>query len=79
LLSALRQQRLTDHHDAYRLIRGGNLVNVTSLFYLVPIVTALLDYVLLGHTLAIASVLGMAGILSGLALVFAQPRSSRTQ
>lgn len=27
----------------YRLIRGGNLVNVTSLFYLVPIVTAVMD------------------------------------
>lgn len=32
----------------YRLIQGGNLVNVTSLFYLVPPGTALLDYLLLG-------------------------------
>lgn len=28
----------------YRLIRSGNLVNVTSLFYLVPVVTVILDY-----------------------------------
>ena len=28
----------------YRLLNQGNLVNVTSLFYLVPVVTALLDF-----------------------------------
>ncbi|HIE0190923.1 TPA: DMT family transporter, partial [Serratia marcescens] len=33
----------------YRLIQRGNLVQVTSLFYLIPAVTALLDYLLLGH------------------------------
>ncbi|KAF0813515.1 hypothetical protein IGB42_01866 [Andreprevotia sp. IGB-42] len=57
----------------YRLIRGGNLVNVTSLFYLVPVTTALLDYVFLGNALSVQSVLGMVAILGGLMLVFARP------
>ncbi|MBO9353566.1 EamA family transporter [Bordetella petrii] len=60
----------------YRLIQTGNLVNVTSLFYLVPGVTALLDYLLLGNRLAPLSLAGMAAILAGLALVFrAAPRA----
>ncbi|MBF8161884.1 DMT family transporter [Ectopseudomonas hydrolytica] len=54
----------------YRLIRAGNLVNVTSLFYLVPLVTALLDYLLLGNLLSPSAMAGMAAILLGLALVF---------
>jgi drug/metabolite transporter (DMT)-like permease len=62
----------------YRLIRGGNLVNVTSLFYLVPIVTALLDYGVLGNTLPLLSVIGMGAILAGLALVFSKRAAVRT-
>ncbi|WP_223161926.1 DMT family transporter [Salinicola endophyticus] len=54
----------------YRMIRQGNLVNVTSLFYLVPIVTALLDYLLLGNALSPLAILGMGAILGGVALVF---------
>ena len=54
----------------YRLIAAGNLVNVTSLFYLVPPVTALLDYLVLGHQLSASSLAGMAAVLAGLALVF---------
>jgi drug/metabolite transporter (DMT)-like permease len=54
----------------YRLIRTGNLVNVTSLFYLVPVVTAALDYLLLGNRLGPLSLTGMSGILLGLWLVF---------
>ncbi|HTJ92255.1 MAG TPA: DMT family transporter [Pararobbsia sp.] len=61
----------------YRLIRGGNLVNVTSLFYLVPIVTAVLDYAVLGNTLPWLSLAGMAAILAGLALVFTRPSVPR--
>ncbi|MFC3284575.1 DMT family transporter [Litchfieldella rifensis] len=57
----------------YRLIQAGNLVNVTSLFYLVPAVTAAMDYLFLGNALSMLSLLGMAGILLGLALVFRQP------
>ncbi|WP_244158345.1 DMT family transporter [Salinicola socius] len=54
----------------YRMIRQGNLVNVSSLFYLVPIVTAVLDYLLLGNALSPLAILGMAAILGGVALVF---------
>lgn len=54
----------------YRLIQRGNLVQVTSLFYLIPAATALLDYLLLGHALAALSLLGMAGIVLGVMLVF---------
>ena len=54
----------------YRLIRSGDLVNVTSLFYLVPIVTAGLDYLFLGNKLGPLSLTGMGGILLGLWLVF---------
>lgn len=59
----------------YRLIHSGNLVNVTSLFYLVPGGTALLDWLLLGNRMAPAALAGLATILLGLALVFrSRPR-----
>ncbi len=54
----------------YRLIQRGNLVNVTSLFYLVPAVTVAMDYVFLGNRPAPLSLVGMGLILAGLALVF---------
>ena len=54
----------------YRLIQGGNLVNVTSLFYLVPVVTVVLDYLLLGNAMPALALLGMLAILAGLMLVF---------
>lgn len=54
----------------YRLLSQGNIVNVTSLFYLVPVVTALLDFLILGNKLPIAGLIGMASILLGLLLVF---------
>jgi drug/metabolite transporter (DMT)-like permease len=54
----------------YRLMQRGNLVNVTSLFYLVPVVTALLDDVVLGHRLSPVAMAGMGMILLGLAVVF---------
>ena len=60
----------------YRLIAAGNLVNVTSLFYLVPPGTALLDYLWLGNRLSAASLIGMAGVLAGLALVFRAGRAT---
>lgn len=60
----------------YRLIAGGNLVNVTSLFYLVPIVTALFDYLLLGNKMPLLTMLGLGIILIGLAIVL---RSARRQ
>ena len=54
----------------YRLIRAGNLVNVTSLFYLVPVVTAAMDYLFLGNSLSGSALVGMLAILLGLLLVF---------
>ncbi|MFH6597226.1 DMT family transporter [Ectopseudomonas khazarica] len=56
----------------YRLIQAGNLVNVTSLFYLVPVTTGVLDYLLLGNRLSAHALVGMAAILLGLTLVFRQ-------
>ncbi|NYT37777.1 DMT family transporter [Allopusillimonas soli] len=53
----------------YRMIRGGNLVNVTSLFYLVPLVTVLLDFLVFGNALSTYGLIGMAGILCGLWMV----------
>ncbi|SEO34144.1 DMT family transporter [Acinetobacter sp. yr461] len=54
----------------YRLLSQGNIVNVTSLFYLVPIVTALLDFLILKNKLPLAGLIGMIAILLGLILVF---------
>ncbi|WP_248745048.1 DMT family transporter [Pseudomonas sp. MWU12-2037] len=54
----------------YRLIARGNLVNVTSLFYLVPAVTAVMDYLIFGNRLAVLSMLGMGLIIVGLVFVF---------
>lgn len=56
----------------YRMIRSGNLVNVTSLFYLVPLVTVILDYLLLGNAMPTLAIAGMVAILAGLVLVFQQ-------
>lgn len=54
----------------YRLLNQGNLVNVTSLFYLVPVVTALLDFLILKNKLPLPGLIGMLAILLGLLLVF---------
>ena len=60
----------------YRLIHAGNLVNVTSLFYLVPIGTAILDRLVLGNPLSAPALAGMAAILAGLAVAFRSLRSA---
>ena len=54
----------------YRLLNQGNLVNVTSLFYLVPVVTGLLDFLIFKNKLPLAGLIGMIAILIGLTLVF---------
>lgn len=59
----------------YRLIARGNLVNVTSLFYLVPGVTAAMDWLLLGHRMSAFALAGLAMIMAGLVLVL-RPRNS---
>ena len=56
----------------YRLIARGNLVNVTSLFYLIPAVTALLDWLILGNPMSPIAMAGLTAIIAGLALVFRQ-------
>lgn len=58
----------------YRLLNSGNIVNVTSLFYLVPVITAMLDYLLLGNALPWSGIVGMAAIIGGIMLVFRAPR-----
>jgi drug/metabolite transporter (DMT)-like permease len=58
----------------YRLLSAGSIVNVTSLFYLVPVITAVLDYLLLGNTLPWSGVAGMGAILLGVMMVFQTPR-----
>lgn len=60
----------------YRLIQRGNLVNVTSLFYLVPAGTAALDWLFFGHRMAPLALAGMAAIVLGLAVVFRSPAAS---
>ena len=57
----------------YRLIAKGNLVNVTSLFYLVPAVTAVMDLLIFGNRLAPLGLLGMGLIVVGLLFVFRKP------
>ena len=52
----------------YRMIATGNLVTVTSLFYLVPVVTALLDWGIFGHRPTALAVAGTGAILLGLRL-----------
>src|SRR5262245_7787395 len=58
----------------FRLIQTGNLVDVTSLFYLVPIGTAILDRCVFGNALSAQAAAGMAAILAGLAVVFSPSR-----
>ncbi|CAM4031239.1 DMT family transporter [Mesobacillus zeae] len=53
----------------FYMIQKGNLTKVTSLFYCVPPLTALLDYFIYGHKLSIASIVGMGIIIVGLILV----------
>jgi drug/metabolite transporter (DMT)-like permease len=56
----------------YQLIASGNLVNVTSLFYLVPGETALLDWALLGNAMTIQMLTGLVLVIGGLMVAFRQ-------
>ena len=58
----------------YRLIRAGDLVDVTSLFYLVPVGTAVLDLLIFNTVPAPLALAGMGAILGGLALVLRKPQ-----
>jgi len=56
------------------LIHSGSAVNVASLFYLVPLSTALIAWLLFGETLPLISLLGMALAVGGVYLTtFSQP------
>jgi len=51
------------------LIRHGSAVNVASLFYLVPPVTALIAWALFGETLSVVSLSGLVVAVTGVALI----------
>lgn len=53
----------------YRLIARGNLVNVTSLFYLVPGVTAAMDWAILGNPMSALMIGGLGLVVAGLLIV----------
>ncbi len=54
----------------YYLVRAQNLVNTTSLFYLVPCVTVAMDYVFLGNAFSSPSLVGMFMVFMGIFMVF---------
>ncbi|MEI4508895.1 DMT family transporter [Sphingopyxis sp. CCNWLW253] len=54
----------------YRLIARGNLVNVTSLFYLVPGVTAAMDWLILDNPMSGYAIIGLSLVVVGLLAVF---------
>lgn len=58
----------------YSLLNRGNVVNITSLFYLVPIVTVLLDYLIFGNQLPNFGVISMILIIMGIIIVFYKPK-----
>jgi drug/metabolite transporter (DMT)-like permease len=58
----------------YILIRHGEAARVTSMFYLVPPVTALMAYALFGEHLSVVALAGMGLAVSGVALVVVRSR-----
>ena len=61
----------------YRFLRRGDASRVSSLFYLVPPVTALMAWAVFRETLAPLALAGMALTAVGVALVAAGPASAR--
>lgn len=53
----------------YFMIQRGSLTRVTSLFYSVPAVTALLDYIVFGQRLHQEVIMGMLLIMAGLFII----------
>lgn len=60
----------------YLLIRHGEAARVTSMFYLVPPVTALMTYALFGERLSLLALVGMALTVLGVALVVWRARKT---
>lgn len=59
-----------------RMIRDGEMAKVSSLFYLVPAVTAIIAWFLFGETLTPLQLVGMATATCGVALATARKRSA---
>lgn len=59
------------------LIKRGSAASVTSLFYLVPPLTAVLGFVLFDERLGLLAVVGMSLAILGVALVIRHPARSR--
>lgn len=59
-----------------RMIRDGEMASVSSLFYLVPAVTAIIAWFLFGETLTLVQLAGMALATFGVALATARKRSA---
>ena len=59
-----------------RMIRDGEMASVSSLFYLVPAVTAIIAWFLFGETLTLLQLAGMALATFGVALATARKRSA---
>lgn len=59
----------------YHLIARGNLVNVTSLFYLVPGVTTAMDWFILGNPMSLHSIAGLTLVIVGLFAIFRESRN----
>jgi len=53
----------------YILIRRGAAAQVSSLFFLVPPVTAIMAYALFDETLSLPALVGMAVTVAGVAMV----------
>nr|WP_227591433.1 DMT family transporter [Acinetobacter sp. Marseille-Q1620] len=60
----------------YKLLQSGNLVNTTSLFYLVPLVTLILDYIIFRTQLHLFDYAGIVAILTGVYLVYRKAKNS---
>lgn len=58
-----------------RMIREGEMARVSSLFYLVPSVTAVIAWLLFGETLTLVQIAGMAVATFGVALATARRRA----
>lgn len=54
----------------YKLLQSGNLVNTTSLFYLVPLITLILDFIIFRTQLTAFDYVGIVAILTGVYLVY---------
>lgn len=58
-----------------RMIREGEMARVSSLFYLVPAVTAIIAWILFDETLTLVQIVGMAIATLGVALATARKRA----